>query len=338
MKKLRLVSLTLVVILAIMAIPSSSASTAAIAEQQEKLAERQKKMEADRAKVLVTAAELGVDISELMCVFNLETDEMEVRTIDSIMTEAKARNGGVLPDDGPIYPDGYETEVINPAVKSVSISPLNIGVDNRTQVTNTTAWPYRAIVHLQADFQLTSSQGTGFMLSNNKVVTAAHVVYSYARREYCYSVTAVPGRNGSSSPYGSYTGVTIYIGSAFVISEDPNYDYAVIELNTNVNSSVGSLGISVLNDSGVLNSNPMISGYPLDKGNGTTQWQTTGSVHDVSPTRLFHSVYTTGGQSGAPIISVGGSVIGMHRGTYNSVLKDGTRINQTVYNIFMSLR
>ena len=64
-----------------------------------------------------------------------------------------------------------------------------IGRDNRIRVTNTTLYPYRAIVHLVIQFNGQEVYGcTGALISKDTVFTAGHCVYnkSLVDGQKCY--------------------------------------------------------------------------------------------------------------------------------------------------------
>ncbi len=68
------------------------------------------------------------------------------------------------------------------------------GVDNRSLLTSTTLWPWRAIVHF-------SNNCSGVLVGPRHILTAAHCINQRGTNNWS-SFTVSPGRNGSEKPYG----------------------------------------------------------------------------------------------------------------------------------------
>lgn len=202
-----------------------------------------------------------------------------------------------------------------------------IGSDGRTQVTSTTTWPYRAIVHV------TSSIGgcTGWMISSRTVATAGHCIHNGS---WATNVKVYPGRNGSSLPYGSCNGVSLKSVTGWTVNRNTNYDYGAIQLDCSVGNTTGYFGFRYTSSS--LNGTAeTISGYPGDKTYGT-QWKHSDQIRNTYTYKLEYQNDTYGGQSGSPVYhSYSGCSsacsIAIHTNggsTYNR----GTRITSAVYN------
>lgn len=204
-----------------------------------------------------------------------------------------------------------------------------IGTDGRTRVTDTTVFPYRAIVHIS------SSIGgcTGWMISSRTVATAGHCIHNGS---WATNVVVAPGRNGSSYPYGTCTAASLHSVSGWTSSKDTNYDYGAIRLNCSVGNTTGWIGFRWTSSSltGVAEN---ISGYPGDKTTGT-QWQHADQIRNTLTYKLEYQNDTYGGQSGSPVYqashsacSGGPCAIAIHTNggsTYNR----GTRITEAVFN------
>lgn len=218
-----------------------------------------------------------------------------------------------------------------------------IGPDERTQITNTTAYPNRAIAHLEVDFPSSSGTCTGWFISRNRLVTAGHCVYDAVAKQWATAMTVYPGRNGATAPYGSFTAATLYTVTGWVNSGDPKYDYAVVKLSSKVPKSIGWFGYGwTSNDSFLLNKNSTVRGYPADKSYGT-MWTMNGKIQQVQKTRLFYNIDTAGGQSGSPHYgkwndSCNPCAFGIH--TYGVggdwTMNSSTRITQKVFNFLLS--
>jgi glutamyl endopeptidase len=203
-----------------------------------------------------------------------------------------------------------------------------IGTDSRYQITGTTAYPYRAIVHI------TSSIGgcTGWLINANTVATAGHCLHNGS---WATNVVVYPGRNGSSTPYGSCGYTRLFSVSGWTSSRSPEYDYGAIKLNCSIGNTTGWFGYRWTSSS--LTGQPSyISGYPGDKPYGT-QWRSDDSIRITETRRLFYANDTYGGHSGSPVWNNEASCstcgIAIHAyGVGSNGYNGGTRITQEVYN------
>ncbi|MBU8785919.1 trypsin-like serine protease [Bacillus glycinifermentans] len=214
-----------------------------------------------------------------------------------------------------------------------------IGSDERTSVTDTTAFPYRAIVHISSSI----GSCTGWLIGPKTVATAGHCVYDTASRSFAGTATVSPGRNGSAYPYGSVTSTRYFIPSGWQ-SGNSNYDYAAIELSQPIGNTVGYFGYSYTASS-LAGANVTISGYPGDKTTGT-QWQMSGTIALSETYKLQYAIDTYGGQSGSPVYEKSSSrtncsgpcSLAVHtNGVYGgSSYNRGTRITKEVFDNFTS--
>jgi glutamyl endopeptidase len=204
-----------------------------------------------------------------------------------------------------------------------------IGVDNRYQITGTTAYPYRAIAHI------TSSIGgcTGWLINANTVVTAGHCIHGSSG--WATNVRVYPGRSGSSTPYGSCTALRLHSVTGWTSSRNRDYDYGAIKLNCSVGNTTGWFGYRW--QSASLNGQPTyIAGYPGDKAYGT-MWRHNDQVRITYTRSLRYANDTAGGQSGSPVWNAEASCnpcsVAIHAyGVDSTSYNGGTRITQEVFN------
>jgi glutamyl endopeptidase len=203
-----------------------------------------------------------------------------------------------------------------------------IGTDSRYQITDTTVYPYRAIA------KITSSIGgcTGWLINANTVVTAGHCIYNGS---WATNVVVYPGRNGSSTPYGSCGYTRLFSVSGWTTSRSPEYDYGAIKLNCTIGNTTGWFGYR-WSSSSLTGQASYISGYPGDKTFGT-QWRSDDSIRITETRRLFYANDTYGGHSGSPVWNNAGNCstcgIAIHAyGVGSNGYNGGTRITETVYN------
>jgi glutamyl endopeptidase len=155
-----------------------------------------------------------------------------------------------------------------------------------------------------------------------------------------YQVT--PGRNGATAPYGTCGAKTLYTVNGWTTG-NPEFDYGAIKLNCSVGDTTGWFGFFAT--ATTLNAQAAtVTGYPGDKPSGT-QWTHSGVIAITDPRKLWYSIDTAGGQSGAPVWAenaqgcAGPCAMAIHAygqasgapppgNTYNS----GTRITTDVFN------
>lgn len=212
-----------------------------------------------------------------------------------------------------------------------------IGPDDRVEVTNTEAYPWRCICSLRinaADGR--SFIGTGWLVSPRVVLTAGHCVYMHDAGGWPTSIEVIPGRRGTHMPYGSVTTNVVRSVRGWTESRDSDFDYGAILLpeGNRYGDQLGWLGYSTRTDSeletGVVN----LSGYPGDKPSGT-QWFHSLAVDNHTDKKFTYQIDTFGGQSGAPVwqlLSDGGRYgVGIHTSGHLSG-NSATRINSEVFD------
>ena len=230
----------------------------------------------------------------------------------------------------------------DPAVIEASLAAFApesvIGTDDRTQITNTSAHPWRMHASLRITAADNSSWiGTGWFIGPHTLATAGHVVFIYApgtpRHGWVRSIQVMPGRNGNTLPYGSVTSTDFRSVSGWMNNGDQNYDYGAIRIPIELGNTVGWFGFGVYSDSTLLASTANISGYPGDKPSGT-QWYHARQVASVNSRKVYYAIDTAGGQSGSAVYRViDGGRYGIAIHAYGgATANSGTRIIQPVYD------
>ena len=219
------------------------------------------------------------------------------------------------------------------------------GKDDRVQVTNTTAYPYCAIVSLEMTFP--NGQvfiGSGCFISYQTVLTAGHCVYDRSQGGWARSIKVMPGRNGNSLPFGYGYAAGLNSVTGWTSNGDRAYDYGAIRMpDRTLGNRVGYFGYFSQTDSYLKNQSNVFNtaGYPGDKG-GTKMYFTSGQISNVSSNNLYYYFDIMGGQSGSPIWSYQNGnryVIGIVTAEYRdgSGPNIGTRVNTSVFNFIKSL-
>jgi len=207
-----------------------------------------------------------------------------------------------------------------------------MGSDGRTQVTPTTFFPVAARVRLALEFSDGyTSNGSGHLVGNKYVITAGHVVYSADHGGWATKITAFPGQDGNSKPFGGGVSTDLRTTQGWVNDQDDDVDYGLITLDTNLGDQIGWFGLEYFSDS-ELDANPQVTvaGYPVDKPWGT-QWTMSGAIQN-------YSIDTFGGESGAGVAHILNGrhyVTGVHHGSgyyWLSYYNQATRITGARFN------
>ena len=203
-------------------------------------------------------------------------------------------------------------------------------------------YPYRAIASLVIPVSGGVEYGSAFFIGPYTLLTAGHCVY-LTDSGYVNNMTVISGRSGVGS---AVAGVTPIIADIFVTvagwassSPDTGQDYGAIFLNEPVGSTVGWFGYAALADGDLAGSNVNVAGYPASAAQtpdqrGGTQWYDADTVDHVDDERIYYSIDTASGESGAPIYQIQGNsrvAVGIH--CYQELgagLSFGTRITAAV--------
>lgn len=280
----------------------------------------------------------SVDVSGLSPDVGISGDGLVLDAANlAVPVNAEDGAAGVVPAG--LLPEVILDEVVPPVVPPGGDRSV-IGSDGRWQVTNTTSYPYSAIVHI------TSNQGscTGWLYGRDTVATAGHCLHSGGSGGSWVnvgSITVTPARNGWSAPYGSCSARQVYSVLGWTRDNSYNYDYGSIKLNCTVGDYTGWFGY-YWNDASRVNNWMYVTGYPGDKSWGT-MWGMGGYIHTENSRRLYYSLDTAPGQSGSPLYHYINSSYcggycsnGIHSygvgGGGSSYYNSATRINSPVFN------
>ncbi|RMH36547.1 MAG: serine protease [Nitrospirae bacterium] len=210
-----------------------------------------------------------------------------------------------------------------------------IGRDDRVRITGTTSYPWRAICSLLITAKDGSRWiGTGWLVGPRTVITAGHVVYIHSRGGWVRQIEVIPGRNGSSRPYGSCVSTAFRSVKGWTKSKKRSHDYGAIILPKSCpfGRRVGYFGYANLNFFSLLGLKVNLSGYPGDKPSGT-QWWHARRIKFVTGRTLVYNIDTAGGQSGSPVWRYKNGkrhVVGIHTNG-SSAGNSATRITKPVF-------
>lgn len=217
---------------------------------------------------------------------NYRTGELEYHKILTNDTVARSSSAKKI-WTGSQSLDELNLETVTNSTRSI------IEEDDRTEITDTSVTPYSGIALVMTTWSDgTAGIGTGWFVSENVLVTAAHVVYEYddvldengdgiisdAEQEDGYAfewaetVKIVPGalpvnsinttlvnKDYYKKPYGYYTPESSYVPEIWTVNGDDRFDYAVIVLDPEEYSSPYYFPMHVTNNA--VTSGVAVTGY-----------------------------------------------------------------------------
>ena len=262
---------------------------------------------------------------------SVPTDDL-LEVTSEAATEAVAEQDETSP-----LPAYYGSYALDSAEFDEQVDEVVIPPDDRVRIQATTSYPWRAICSLRIRTRTGKTYiGTGWFINARTVMTAGHCLYLHNEGGWASSVTVMPGRNGSSLPYGAVTATSLRSVTGWTRGRSADFDYGCILLpeGNRLGARTGSFGFAALNDATLKDKYVNLSGYPGDKPAGT-QWYHHRRVKGVSSRRFTYDIDTAGGQSGSPVWYIRNNVryaVGIH--TYGSLRgNSATRITRDVFNL-----
>lgn len=147
-------------------------------------------------------------------------------------------------------------------------------------------------------------QGSGAVIGENDVLTAAHVLYSHTYGE-AIKVEVTPSRFNDYKPFGVVYADNYFLTQDWIDQESYNYDYAVVHLSTPIGYYTGELSYGYLNDPATTANIVMKSyGYAGDIEDGEYLISTNGTPDAIQNNILLFQddMDVMGGQSGSAVL------------------------------------
>ena len=192
-----------------------------------------------------------------------------------------------------------EGKVIPPSRNKAKVGP-----DNRVRITNTTAWPHRALGALIVTYQDGKQfVGTGTLVNKHHVLTAGHLVYLKARGGWVTSVQFNAAQDEANVPYGSAFATRLITFKGWKEEGLFEYDTGMLILDRDVGNQTGWMGLITTEDEDLSGHQVTVEGYPSDKG-GRQRWGASAPLHDVESHLIKYDIFTALGESGAGVYGV----------------------------------
>ncbi|MGN0745620.1 MAG: trypsin-like serine peptidase [Aristaeellaceae bacterium] len=184
-----------------------------------------------------------------------------------------------------------------------TLDRLVVGADNRTAVSAPSTYPYSAIAYMKVQARCGCQwTGSGFMVSKDCLMTAAHCVACVEHGETANRITLYFGYRSDKNYLIKYDGATTYWYGTDFRSESGDYhtawDYAYVQLEKNVGDTTGWFGLNALSDETLDNAAFEVAGYR----NGSLK-TSQGVLSVYSDQIVHHSGDTEPGYSGCPVFN-----------------------------------
>src|SRR5215471_5280303 len=216
-----------------------------------------------------------------------------------------------------------------------------IGTDDRKLVSDTTIFPYSAVVRVVVDFNgdgIFDTAGSGAMIGANDVLTAGHLLWN-SQYGFAKNIMVLPAEAGSDVPFGSAVGQTWTVPPEYVSSGGSvDFDIGVINLSTNIGVSTGWFGLQPVSAQTVTNSTVTLDSYPTDLTGGQYQYTSSDKVDAVVGNALLYNgaldMYF--GSSGGPLwwqMNGGFYIVGVNTfQTTDGLYNGGTMLTNDFFN------
>lgn len=233
-------------------------------------------------------------------------------------------------------------------IVALMLPTLDVIAGDRTEVSDTTIFPWRTICKIYAYFYVSPyfEFGSGVIIDDFHVYTAAHVVYKSGPL-YPYKVTVIPGYDSGNSFHGGRPFHESYSTFVRVPAEyaDPGdeHDWALVTLDRSVGTytvdtyTEHNMELATYDPSdSVYTGTLRTAGYPLDKG-GSTMWWQEESGDSADDYNHWYNMDTFSGQSGSAVWYESGSepnidryILTIH--TWGGTPSKGTRLTEARIN------
>lgn len=227
---------------------------------------------------------------------------------------ALAENDGygvITPAENMFQPEASGTDTPSSSAQGADIQPFApetlekkvIGADNRTVITSPSTYPYSAIAYMEMEFSCgCEATGSGFMVSKNCLMTAAHCLVCQDHEGTVSGITMYFGFKSKKNYLLRYNdAATYWYSNSYHPSRnfyDSDWDYAYIQLRKDVGNTTGWFGMTSLSDASAATAFMEVSGYRL--GKIQTSYGTMSVLNDK---RFYHYADTEPGYSGCPVFN-----------------------------------
>lgn len=204
-------------------------------------------------------------------------------------------------------------EINNEVEKEINGVETIIDTDDRKIVNDISRTPNKSIVYIKKFLYDNSYyRGTGFIIDDYAVLTAAHVITAENKDEKIKDIYIYAGYKFDNSSEETARVIKSYVLADWINNPNINHDMALLILDKPLGKTFEKLNII---DRALIGEVINTIGYP-GKDNGEVrkgnQYYSSGKIVKVTNNNIFYDLDTEGGQSGSPIFNENKEVIAIH--------------------------
>lgn len=185
-------------------------------------------------------------------------------------------------------------------IQEALLKKVQLGVDGRTRIRNTTDWPNSIHAHINIILDGAEYGGSGVMVGPHHLLTCGHCVYNFSKRKFYDEIEVYPALNGNLGPFDKVKVTKSYIFRSWIDGEDQQFDMALLILDHSIGYSTGWGGLLSTFDEDISQEKVNITGYPGDKG-FKEMWTMAHTIKTFKPEQFDYEIDTYGGQSGSAV-------------------------------------
>lgn len=210
-----------------------------------------------------------------------------------------------------------------------------VDTDDRKIIEDLNKVPNKSIVFIKSYLdEINYISGTGFMIDDYTVLTAAHVVTLENKDVELKKIIVNAGYKDGKATLGTARVIKTYVLPEWLKTRYHYYDMALLILDQPLGKKLGKLKIIDKSEIGEIIST---SGYPgsnkkskdrIKRGN---QYYSSGTIVKINDYKLYYDLDTEKGQSGSPVFNSNNDVIAIHTKGFsehsNIRLNSGSRLS-----------
>ena len=278
--------------------------------------------------LLVVVASITLMKGNLMAYANDEGKEESIVMIEKDLTSGEETTEKIIISTGEdiLNVEAYQPEGVAPN--------MAIGDDDRAPVPDMllSLMPYSAIGRVRTTFSDGSGKlGTGFLFGPNDVETAGHVLLGN-NGELPSSITFWFQNAG---PLADSSGTQVFIPEEDKNNKNPDYDWGVFHINTNIGNNRGYMGWT--SDVSV-NTVVQVIGFDSVQNRMLLAG---GQVKEIRNNTIRYNVDASDGQSGSPVVNrvLDNRMVAIHSsGIPAALLNQGNKVTPSMASVLNRYR
>lgn len=278
--------------------------------------------------------------------FNASALDVDLESLKLVMPtkaltedfEQEGQEGSVRVVSGAEQQEASKTDVTTEGFAPNELDKVVIGRDDRIEITKPGEYPYSAIANMKVTGECGCKwECTGFMVSRNFMMTAAHCMICTDHRKWAKNATFYFGYKSSKNYLYKYTGGWYATaGTTFpnfeYDFEAMNHDWCYVKLEENVGDKTGWLGMHFASDSSINAGIFQAAGYRDNKLK--TCW---GNGYAENINLMTYDADDVQGNSGGPVFESDYCAVAIIAAeSQDPLINIGRRFTSTIYDYMVA--